>query len=92
MYRKTSNARTALVRLSVATGWSLSFRGRRVDLRRGRFTVKNRTTLRALGYLADLARREGRREIPSLVRWAGPRRLTGVKGWEEEALDWLRLS
>lgn len=54
-------------------------------------TSTKRTTIKRLAFLADLARRMKRNEVPGLVRWTGRTPTRGVKGWQAEALDWLRL-
>lgn len=77
MYRRTKSPKIALARIEAA-------------LPGARWTSR-RTTIRRLAFAADCARRQRRDDVPQLVRWTGRVPSRGVKGWEEEALEWLRL-
>lgn len=76
MHRRTKAPRIALERLEGMLGV--------VD-------CGQRTTIRRLAFLADLARRKKLVDTPKVVRWTGRVPSRGVKGWEAEALDWLRI-
>ena len=76
MHRRTKDPRTALGRLEGMLGETVP---------------TNRTSIRRLAFLADIARRKKRADAPSVVRWTGRVPARGVKGWEAEALEWLRL-
>lgn len=90
MARRTKSPAIALTRLADALGWKVHRDGRRCTLVRNGTRIDGRTTIRALGFLADEARRrEDRYAVALATRWTGPVPTRGVKGWEAEALGWL---
>lgn len=50
-----------------------------------------RSSRRQLAFLADQARWARRNDIREAVRWTGHTPPRGLKGWEADALDWLRV-
>jgi len=91
--RKTKSARQALARLAAYMGVELE-QVSSTKWRVGGPDAWPKTTNRALAILADQAMRRSdvtREEVRKAVKWYGvPRTLAGVRGWELEALRWLR--
>jgi hypothetical protein len=100
--RKTKNPRQALERLAEfldisarpvsSTRWLLllAFAGKD-----GPEARVEKTTNRALAFLADHAMRchLDQDAVRAAVKWTGnPTSLSGVKGWELKALEWLTLA
>jgi hypothetical protein len=93
--RRTTNPRQALERLAPlvpGVETSLLSRGARISVPGDGLPPKDKSTLRALAMLADLARHlPARDEIRASVKWHGRVPARGVKGWEVAALEWLTL-
>lgn len=53
--------------------------------------ANRRWAIRKLAFLADQARRQKRDDVRQLVRFTGRDYGRGLKGWEAEALSWLRI-
>lgn len=90
MTRRTKTPRIAVPRVADALdGITVKYVGSgrwRIRIN-GKPTGHDMRTIHALGFLADLAWRQG--VDPAPIRFTGRAPLDGVPGWQADAINWL---